>query len=56
MWRAPNPPSGGVIDYFLKSDKDNVSITIADASGTVLRTLRNVPVKAGVNRTEWDLR
>jgi photosystem II stability/assembly factor-like uncharacterized protein len=56
VWRAPNPPSGGVIDYFLKSEKDTVSITIADASGTVLRTLRNLPGRAGVNRTEWDLR
>ena len=31
-------------------------MTVADKSGKVVRTLRNLPRDAGVNRTTWDLR
>ena len=57
VWKAPNPPEGAIIDYYLKADqKDNVVVTIADKAGKVVRTLRNGPKTAGVNRMTWDLR
>jgi hypothetical protein len=57
VWKAPNPPEGAIIDYYLKADqKDDVIITIADKAGKTIRTLRNAPKKAGVNRATWDLR
>ena len=57
VYRAPNPPQGAVLDYFLKAEQTGgVSMTIADANGKPVRTLRNLPKTAGVNRTTWDLR
>jgi len=57
VWKAPNPPTGAIIDYYLKSDqKDPVTITIADKSGKTIRTMTNAPKTAGVNRFVWDLR
>lgn len=57
VYKAPNPPQGAVFDYFLKSAASgDVTITITDAAGKAVRTLRNVPKLAGVNRTTWDLR
>ena len=54
---AENPEPGASIDYYLKSDsKEPVTITISDKAGKPIRTLRNVPGKAGINRTTWDLR
>ena len=55
-WAAPNPPAGAILNYFLKSDQSDAVITIADKAGRTIRTLRNVPRSAGVNRTTWDLR
>jgi photosystem II stability/assembly factor-like uncharacterized protein len=57
VWRAPNPPAGAVINYFLKdAPKEDVVITISDASGATVRTVRRAPGNAGVNRALWDLR
>jgi hypothetical protein len=57
VYKAPNPPQGAVLDYFLKGDqKGDVAATITDSSGKVVRTLRNLPKANGVNRTTWDLR
>ncbi|HXG90812.1 MAG TPA: hypothetical protein VNN73_00390 [Blastocatellia bacterium] len=54
---AQNPPYGAMIDYYLKADASGpVTITVADKSGKVIRTIRNAPNKAGVNRAVWDLR
>ncbi|MDH4065231.1 MAG: hypothetical protein OEW19_12590, partial [Acidobacteriota bacterium] len=56
VYEAPNPPQGAVIDYYLKDEaKDGPVMTIADKSGKTLRTLRNLPKAAGVNRATWDL-
>jgi photosystem II stability/assembly factor-like uncharacterized protein len=55
---GPNPPDGALITYLLKSkpgDKDEVKITVKDASETVVRELTG-PKEAGLNRTNWDLR
>jgi photosystem II stability/assembly factor-like uncharacterized protein len=55
-YAAANPSYGATIDYFLKVNTDNVTIEIADKAGKTLRTLRNQPNRAGVNRAVWDLR
>jgi photosystem II stability/assembly factor-like uncharacterized protein len=53
---AQNPPAGAMISYFLKSDAPAApTITIADKSGKVVRTMRNLPRDDGVNRTTWNL-
>src|SRR5262249_2439198 len=52
---APNPPYGAVLPYYLPAALSaGVRITIADASGNAIRTLRG-PSEAGLNRTCWDL-
>ncbi|HEX9754713.1 MAG TPA: hypothetical protein VGA42_03365 [Gemmatimonadales bacterium] len=53
-----NPPYGAAINYWLKSaaaEKDSVAITIQDASGKAVRTLKGTKT-AGLNRVWWDLR
>ena len=42
--QAPNPPSGAVIDYYLKSAASGpVTLEILDATGAVLRTYSSAP-------------
>jgi hypothetical protein len=51
-----NPPYGAPIAYHLKSaPKDDVKITVADASGRTIRTLTGTK-EVGINRVWWDLR
>jgi photosystem II stability/assembly factor-like uncharacterized protein len=53
---APNPPAGAVVTYILPNPvPGSVPITILDAAGKVIRTLRG-PSHAGLNRACWDLR
>lgn len=55
VFRAKNPPMGANLTYWLAAPADDaVSISIADASGFVVRTLDG-PGRAGVNRVTWDL-
>jgi photosystem II stability/assembly factor-like uncharacterized protein len=56
VWRAPNPPSGATVNYYLKADQNDVSMTVTDKSGKTIRTVRTLPHAAGVNRFVWDLR
>jgi len=51
------PPEGADITFWVKQPgaKDSATITIADASGTVVRTMK-APARAGLNRAWWDLR
>lgn len=54
---AQNPPSGALIDYYLKADVNGpIVITVADKNGKTIRTIRSTANKAGVNRVVWDLR
>ncbi len=65
-YTAPNPPSGPVISYYLKSaltsggaakansKKGPVTIRIADANGNPVATIHG-PGKAGVNRVAWNM-
>jgi len=51
-----NPAYGASINYYLKAvPSGDVTITIADAKGQVVRTLDGSKA-AGVNRVMWDLR
>jgi photosystem II stability/assembly factor-like uncharacterized protein len=57
VWIGENPPYGALIRYYLKAEaSEPVTLTVSDASGKVVRTLRNLPRSAGVNQTSWDLR
>ena len=57
-----NPPPGASLTFWLKSaaadsaarSKDSVTLSIADAAGTVVRTLK-APATAGLSRVWWDL-
>ena len=54
-FRAKNPPMGALITFWVKEAASRpVSISIADASGTVLRTLEATS-RVGINRVVWDL-
>jgi photosystem II stability/assembly factor-like uncharacterized protein len=58
VFLAPNPPEGALVTYWLKTkpgEKDEVKITVTDASGAVVRELKG-PKEVGLNRTNWDLR
>ena len=51
-----NPPYGASITYYLKTPpQDPVTISIVDAAGQTVRTLRGAKA-AGINRVAWDLR
>jgi hypothetical protein len=53
---APNPDFTAAIDYYLRAgSKDEPTVTIADARGTVVRALRGTG-RAGLNRVSWDMR
>jgi hypothetical protein len=55
-----NPDPGAAIQYYLKSAAKNLSLTVKDASGNVVRELSGDALKgktdAGVNTVQWDLR
>ena len=53
---APNPDVGGLVEYYLRTGSpEGVSVAVADARGTVVRTLKGTG-RAGLNRVSWDLR
>jgi photosystem II stability/assembly factor-like uncharacterized protein len=53
---APNPEFGAAVEYYLRTGSTReVHVTVSDAHGTVIRTLR-APGRAGINRVSWDLR
>ena len=53
---APNPPAGAYFNLYLASAPAGlVTVTISDASGRVVRTIR-ARAGAGVNRIVWNLR
>src|SRR3954470_8461369 len=53
---APNPEVNAVVDYYLRAgSKDEVTVTIADARGSVVRTVKG-SARPGLNRASWDMR
>jgi hypothetical protein len=58
-YRGPNPPFVALITYALKEKPDkkvSVKLEILDRTGKVIRTIKNIPREAGINRIAWDLR
>lgn len=56
VYRAPNPPYGSIISYYLKEKaKEELKIIIRDSKGKKIRELHGTK-KAGINRITWDLR
>ena len=59
FFRAPNPPYGAAISYYLRDTSGNgngsgVRLTIADAAGKRVRTLSG-PGTSGLHQVQWDL-
>lgn len=55
VFRAPNPPMGAVVTYWLREQStDGVRVRIEDAQGHTVRTLAG-GTRGGVNRVVWDL-
>ena len=53
---APNPDFNAAIDYYLRAAaKDETRVTVTDARGATIRTLKGSS-RAGLNRATWDLR
>ena len=58
-FRAPNPPYGALISYYLKdkmAETAELRIEIRDQTGKVIRELKQLPREKGINRVTWDLR
>jgi len=53
-----NPPAGAIIDFWVKNKPDlkDVKISILDAAGKSIATVKPASVEAGVNRVVWGLR
>lgn len=54
---GPNPPYGALLSYYLQQPSTSATIDVLDANGRVIRHIGgvDVPHKAGINRTNWDL-
>jgi len=53
---APNPDFGATVEYYLRAGSTGeVSVAVADARGTMVRTIKGTS-RAGLNRVAWDLR
>lgn len=55
MFFGENRPYGVLLSYWIPQGVDSVELTMTDADGDVVRTLR-ARATAGLNRTTWDLR
>jgi hypothetical protein len=56
VFRAPNPPYGAIISYYLKENsQEDIHLTIQDSNGQIIRELEGTQM-AGINRIVWDLR
>jgi len=58
LFRAPNPPYGALITYFLNQvpEETEIKIEVLDSNREIIRSLRDVPRLNGLNRAAWDLR
>jgi photosystem II stability/assembly factor-like uncharacterized protein len=56
VFRAPNPPYGAIISYYLQENsQEEVRIFVQDSSDQTVRELKGTKT-AGINRIVWDLR
>jgi photosystem II stability/assembly factor-like uncharacterized protein len=59
LFVGPNPQYGALVTYYLKDkpdEKTTVKMEVLDASGKVIREMKEIPKNKGLNRTAWDLR
>ncbi len=56
FFAGENPPDGAIVDYSLGRAADSVTLTVANAQGEVVRTLRGPGGAGVVHRVVWDLR
>jgi len=55
IFEGANPPDGAIVDYWLREGGGDVSITVHDALGNRVASVRTTNER-GVNRAIWDLR
>ncbi len=57
VFKGKNPPSGAIVDYYLREspEESEISLAVLDEQGREVRTLEPTR-KRGVNRVVWDLR
>jgi hypothetical protein len=55
VFRGENPPNGAIVDYWLSTAQNDVTVSVHEASGTLIRTLTPSRTR-GVNRVVWNLR
>ncbi len=56
-YRAKNPAFGAYINFYLQKDPlGAIEVSITDANGNMVRTMKDTLAKAGINRIVWDLR
>jgi photosystem II stability/assembly factor-like uncharacterized protein len=55
VFRGENPPAGGIIDYWLGAETNDVSLSVYDRSGARVATIAPTR-RRGVNRVVWNLR
>jgi photosystem II stability/assembly factor-like uncharacterized protein len=55
VYRGSNPPAGGIVDYWLAGETDDVSVAFLDGAGAVVATIP-ASEEGGVNRVVWNLR
>ncbi|MFC2160616.1 WD40/YVTN/BNR-like repeat-containing protein [Acidobacteriota bacterium] len=56
QFRAPNEPTGVVVNYYLKNDQsEDVNIKIIDPFGEEIRSIKGSS-KAGLQKVVWDMR
>jgi len=55
VFRGENPPTGAIVQFWLKDATTKPTFTVLDASGKTVATL-SPNVRAGVNRFVWGLR
>ena len=54
-YAGENPPDGAILTYWIGSAAQQATVTVRNAAGDVVRTLR-VGGEPGLHRTTWDLR
>ncbi len=54
IFEGANPPNGAILDYWLRTAGTEATLTVQDASGTPVATVRT-STNAGLNRAVWDL-
>jgi len=55
LFRGENPANGALVDYWLGDGADSASLTVRDATGGVVQTIRTASGR-GVHRAVWNLR